>query len=509
MTCEELVGRFVGDAEEAPLVSMDLENECDAGAPASCAALGFFLLDGEDVPHEPERAARLLEGACDHGWVDACTRAGMHLAEGEGSPERDVRAVHALGRACDAARGDACTRLGDLARVGRGGPRDVDASLAAYRRGCEAGSDLACRRVADHHMGTGDRAALVELYRSMCDGDRPHGCTLLADVFARGTDAAEQEQIGALLDRGCQGGDVDGCARLGVALARGDFAIPPDAGRARQTLESACASGNADACGELGSLVERGIGARASAARATEIYEQACASRGGVACFQLGLRVRDAPGYRDDARAVELFRMACDSGEVERACGSLAAAYDMGRGVPQDRAAAIPLYHRACDGGHASSCVRLAELVSAGDGADADGERAEAFSHRACELEPDAERCPARSIAPLAYTVRVRESRGRGAPRLGSSCQVVVDATIDGGHCRLRVQCGGRGVYGSHEDAWARCSLEGTDVVARDLETTPFDGSPQLVFDSTAHRLAIGDVGPRPRSTYFVADSGD
>jgi len=39
-------------------------------------------------------------------------------------------------------------------------------------------------------------------------------------------------------------------------------------------------------------------------------------------------------------------------------------------------------------------------------------------------------------------------------------------------------------------------------AVATDLETTPFDGSPQLLLDTRAGTLTIGDVSSRPRSSW-------
>ncbi len=57
-------------------------------------------------------------------------------------------------------------------------------------------------------------------------------------------------------------------------------------------------------------------------------------------------------------------------------------------------------------------------------------------------------------------------------------------------------------MYGGEEEAWASCDVTRAHVVATDLKTTPFDGSPQLLLDTQAGTLTIGDVSRRPRSMY-------
>jgi TPR repeat protein len=50
---------------------------------------------------------------------------------------------------------------------------------------------------------------------------------------------------------------------------------------------------------------------------------------------------------------------------VAEACGKTAVMYWEGRGTAQDRAKALALHRKACDGGYAASCEALKNLPDA------------------------------------------------------------------------------------------------------------------------------------------------
>lgn len=496
LTCDEVVARFLTDPHEAPLVALDLDNECEAGRVDSCDALGVFLLEGEEAHRDTPRALRLLAASCDRDVVSACRRLSTYVA---GAPDGDGDSAGlAAGIAgCEAADADSCAAAGALTYAGRGTARDRDASLVLYQRGCELGSDRGCRRVADHYVGLNDRASLVTLYRQMCDSDRPRGCTLLGDLHDRSGTDAEVLEIGALYERACTGGDVDGCTHLGRALARGAHGVPPDAARARELLERSCDAEDYHACAELGRVEELGVGGPANLDRARSLYRLACEHRNGIACYHLGVAAREVRRGRDDAAVVDYFERACESGDMPRSCGALAFMYDTGEGVEErSLERAEGLYHTACDGGHADSCIRLADLV------EEDPTRAQAYRAAACEARIVDGRCETRAIAPRSYAGRVTAVRGRRNPREDARCTVVYDASADGGHCRLTVRCGGVAIYGGADEAWASCEVTGDSVVAADYETSPFDESPRLLLDTRAGTLSVGDVSARPVSSW-------
>lgn len=61
---------------------------------------------------------------------------------------------------------------------------------------------------------------------------------------------------------------------------------------------------------------------------------------------------------KDLTRAAELYTLACD-GESLAQCVNLAKVYDAGRGVPKDPAKALALYRKACNGGESDGCEAL------------------------------------------------------------------------------------------------------------------------------------------------------
>lgn len=503
--CTQVVEQFLRDPREAPLIAMELEELCSEQRPDVCAALGRFLIDGADVPHDPLRAAELLADACHSGDLEACERAGRIVYEREPQSERDSQAVTALRRACDAGGASSCVLLGAFIERGRGADRDRAAALSLYERACEGGELRGCRRVADHYVGTGERARLVQLYTGMCEAGTATGCTMLADLYHRQGDVREHYEAGLLLERGCQGGSVDACIRLARELGRGGLGVLPDPDRARSLLTPLCEDDRAPACAELGVLHEHGLGGDADVTQARAFYERACERRSGIGCYRLGLAYREDRPRPDHERAVALFREACDSGEIGKACGSLAAAYDLGRGVEQSRATALPLYHRACDAGHADSCLRLATLVEEGVEAEADPDTATAHRQRACGLRPRPEECRERQVTFEPLRGSVSASRGRRVPSEGVACSAVVDRVSSDVWCHVRVSCGGVQLYGDG-GGWARCEVERRSFRVIDERVSAFDETPALYLDSESGVFQLGDVA-RGAARSFVVSS--
>ena len=66
------------------------------------------------------------------------------------------------------------------------------------------------------------------------------------------------------------------------------------------------------------------------------------------------------------ARAEDLYRKACDSGN-SHGCHNLGAVYQQGHGVIQNDGAAANLYKQACDSGDQLSCIGLQMLLDSCD----------------------------------------------------------------------------------------------------------------------------------------------
>ena len=64
-----------------------------------------------------------------------------------------------------------------------------------------------------------------------------------------------------------------------------------------------------------------------------------------------------------------------------------------GVGLPRSLPNALVQYDKACALGYASACLRLADVLRAGDGVPRNESRADALVDRACKLVPDST-CP-------------------------------------------------------------------------------------------------------------------
>ncbi len=149
----------------------------------------------------------------------------------------------------------------------------------------------------------------------------------------------------------------------------------------RETPESALAALLA------GRGYQDGIGVTKDAARAVALYRQACDAGQAVACANLGIMYDYGRGVEKDvARAATLYRQACDAG-VANACNMLGWMYVNGSGVAQDDVRAVAVYRQACDGGEPNGCANLGFMYEKGRGVRTDSAAAAALFRQACDAQ--------------------------------------------------------------------------------------------------------------------------
>ena len=97
----------------------------------------------------------------------------------------------------------------------------------------------------------------------------------------------------------------------------------------------------------------------------TAIFAMVLASRSLLAApLEDGVAALEAGRYED---ALRMLRPLAEAGNIEAQL-NLGALYDIGGGVPKDRAQAAAWYRRAAEGGHAQAAVNLAVMYEAGSG---------------------------------------------------------------------------------------------------------------------------------------------
>ncbi len=160
--------------------------------------------------------------------------------------------------------------------------------------------------------------------------------------------------------------------------------------------QEGCSSGDLDKCANLGEAYAKGIGTSQNATRATTTYRDAC-SRGGVrACMLLGEAYALGSGVaKDTVQASTYLGKACDEGEEDacvRACDLLNDPVRCLRvGVLSSKGAkdlqrAAAFYRKACDYGHPLGCREIATMYRDGVGVPRDPDRAGELFRRADQL---------------------------------------------------------------------------------------------------------------------------
>ena len=180
-------------------------------------------------------------------------------------------------------------------------------------------------------------------------------------------------------------GDEDwiACTELGDDYANG-LSGPVDHASARGAFERGCSGGNTIACVRLGILWEDGLGGASDLAEATRLYRQACDGGHEHGCHNAALLIADgAGGLTVEARDLELA--ACER-DVEDACAALGFAYATGSGLDKDVPTGVDFLVKACDLGHATSCLPASQGVAARTAGRPHHGRAPELKKRGCDL---------------------------------------------------------------------------------------------------------------------------
>lgn len=202
----------------------------------------------------------------------------------------------------------------------------------------------------------GDPAGAAELYRQACGMDDGAACALLGSKYTREGRGVDPDMNRALeyFRRGCDLGNAAACDAVEQVEA---FQASVAAAADESTAATVAA---AEAAVDAATLEE---GDPSDPAPVTfDAMRQGCDDGAAIDCLTLGHMYRDGNGApQDDARAIAMYRTACDISKSDDpygsyACHFAAAAYESGEGLPQDLARALQLYEKSCKAGNDDSC---------------------------------------------------------------------------------------------------------------------------------------------------------
>jgi hypothetical protein len=182
-------------------------------------------------------------------------------------------------------------------------------------------------------------------------------------------------QARALYLRACEAGHAGACSSAGglfLAVA------PRDVEKGKELMARGC-DAEPRTCFNLARLYETGEVPR-DPARAVELYRTACEAGHAESCTSLGMRHLDGQGVpRSAPTAAESFRLACAGGD-DLGCRNLGAL------AQREPGAVVDVLGRACDAGAAKDCVSLGMLYVDGPAAiPPDPARAARLYERACD----------------------------------------------------------------------------------------------------------------------------
>lgn len=306
-----------------PFVEYATENTCPTGAVFEA---GKCARAKPSVPHLCSYGeGRDCEEQCQRGNAPSCTRLGLMRERGEGVGKDLSKAAALYDKACSGDDVPACSRLGEMLLVGTGIAADEKRAMTLLHKACMAGWSKAC---------TTQMAFLMKKH------------------------AGDTTQIVPLVDRGCDGGDGDSCATLGLIYQQG-LGVAKDVERGAFFLKRGCRAGSKFGCVSLGAAYENGVGVKKDAEHAAELFTMACEAKDSSACdHEAKLYFLGDGVTKDEAKGIELLGRACDLGNAG-SCLVLGLRENQGIGVAQDKTKAAKLIKRACDGGIPAACSAL------------------------------------------------------------------------------------------------------------------------------------------------------
>ena len=196
-------------------------------------------------------AADDCKAQCDKGHAGSCVTLGKLHLRGAGVDKDDAKAAEVFQKACDGSDSEGCAALAAL--VAR-----TDAAKAAglWTKACDGGVAAACTGLGKATLeGAGTdknpERALALLLRG-CDGGDPEGCSVAADRVRMGTSTEDQQRAIQLDNRACQGGVTRACVNVGKAYDGGSKVMGRNPGVAQMAFRRACFRGDPLGCFELG-----------------------------------------------------------------------------------------------------------------------------------------------------------------------------------------------------------------------------------------------------------------
>ncbi len=305
--------------------------------------LNVRLLNNESSPQAKKIWQEKAEACINTGDVEACYDWGrrQELYEQWGPASAFTRGIFEKSCTPVAAFPKGCTSLASMVYNGRGGAADKVNGRVLYQKACDEGDLAACPTIAflfkNGEGGPLDLQQAVSYYNKACEGGLRRSCTAYAELLEKVKpvgDNANDLLAGYLLgcNYGSKGGDGYACLQAAELYAAKDG---PDYNpqQAQQHYSYACAKGSEDACYETGYSLDIGKAGDPDKALALQYYTTSCS------------------GFFKSTQ--EVFANLGNVNNIwkgnDKACVRLTDMLLAGEGAPQDTAAAVNISKSACE----------------------------------------------------------------------------------------------------------------------------------------------------------------
>jgi TPR repeat protein/serine/threonine protein kinase len=327
------------------------ERAAQLGSAAAKGRLARFYVNGDGVPADDKKAAKLMEEAAAANDAVALNLMGARLLEGDPSERDPERGREYYERAADLEYPRAVDNLALLYRAGRGVTPDMaraetllKRAFDLWQRDAETGDLDAQERIGWHYkVGLGvarDPAQAFKFFEL----------------------AARKGHPQALLE-------AAGCYEDGIGTAA-------DLGKAFEYYKECAASENAVGQYRVGYCLDLGKGVQRDPKQAASWYQRSAAQKYPEAMTALGLLYENGDGVpRNPQQAVTWYRQAATL-EDGKAQSYLARCYEKGVGIPADMAQAVSWYEKAVVNDNADAEVNLGNILFTGRSGRKDMERA-------------------------------------------------------------------------------------------------------------------------------------
>ena len=235
----------------------ELQKACEGGDNRACIRFVSFNKD------EKVNLA-ILQNSCDNNYLQACDWLGSYYEEGISVKKDDKKAFMLYKQACNGGNDEGCGDLGLAYYSGEITSKDEAKGKELLKKACSS-SDLRASAFGCYYITTELKENSQEnitkaqnALKALCDsGEYSDGCSMYGWFLV---EIEKYDMAKEILQKACDGGEMDGCISLGVMYDPSGNGVEKDFSKAVELYKKACDGGNMHGCRNLVVMYTNGNG---------------------------------------------------------------------------------------------------------------------------------------------------------------------------------------------------------------------------------------------------------